>query len=128
MTWEVYFFAISNLIIPVLMITIGILIRKVPPKKINKVYGYRTKRSMKDEKSWVIAHRFYAVWVSTYGFLSLLFACGATFVLRAELPEVLATISLYIIGIELVFLLLPVLHTESMLKRFTTQESDTPTI
>lgn len=118
-----HLFLICNLAIPIVMIAIGILVRKVPPKTVDKVYGYRTKRAMKDEKSWLIAHRFYAVWVSTYGFLSLLFACGVTFVLKEELPEVLARVSLYVIAIEVVFLLLPILHTESMLKRFQNQES-----
>ncbi|MFI3175085.1 MAG: SdpI family protein [Bacillota bacterium] len=121
MTWEVYFFSICNLILPILMIAIGILIRKVPPKTVNKFYGYRTKRSMRDEKSWLVAHRFYAVWVSTYGSLSLLFAIGVSFFLRNELPEVLARVSLYVMAIELVFLFLPILHTESMLKRFATE-------
>ena len=29
-----------------------------PPKKINALYGYRTKRSMKSEKNWNFAQRY----------------------------------------------------------------------
>jgi uncharacterized membrane protein len=32
-----------------------ILVRRFPPKGINPVYGYRTKKSMKDQESWDFA-------------------------------------------------------------------------
>ncbi len=121
MEWQFVFFTICNLVIPVVMIAVGFLIRKVPPKTVNKVYGYRTKRSMKDENTWLIAHRLYAVWVTTYGCLAFLFAVGLSLMLKNEVPELLATVQLYVIGIELIFLFLPILHTESMLKHFENQ-------
>lgn len=51
--------------IPSLMILFGWIWRKYPPKKINWIYGYRTKRSMKDENSWVFAQNYLSkVWLS----------------------------------------------------------------
>ncbi|MEN1786431.1 MAG: SdpI family protein [Bacteroidota bacterium] len=35
----------------------GFLFKKYPPKKINPWYGYRTKRSMKNQERWVFAQR-----------------------------------------------------------------------
>lgn len=35
----------------------GALMHFLPPRKINMIYGYRTKRSMKDQESWDFAQR-----------------------------------------------------------------------
>lgn len=45
-----------NLILPVLMVVIGKVFVKNPPRKINWVYGYRTHRSMKNQDTWNFAH------------------------------------------------------------------------
>lgn len=45
-----------NLILPVLMVVIGKVFVKNPPRKINRVYGYRTHRSMKNQDTWNFAH------------------------------------------------------------------------
>lgn len=50
------FMTASNLILPVLMIVIGKMFVKNPPKKINGIYGYRTHRSMKNQDTWNFAH------------------------------------------------------------------------
>ena len=36
-----------------MMIGFGLLFQKRPPKNINNLYGYRTRMSMKNEKTWV---------------------------------------------------------------------------
>jgi len=38
---------LCNLMIPVIMIGVGYMMYKHPPKSINAIYGYRTARSMK---------------------------------------------------------------------------------
>ncbi|AIC39241.1 hypothetical protein NRS6110_03438 [Bacillus subtilis] len=43
-----------------LMIIAGILIKLFPPKSINSVYGYRTRRSMSDQRLWNEANRYSA--------------------------------------------------------------------
>ncbi|AUZ25665.1 hypothetical protein C1T28_19605 [Bacillus subtilis] len=43
-----------------LMIIAGILIKLFPPKSINSVYGYRTRRSMSDPSLWNEANRYSA--------------------------------------------------------------------
>ena len=49
--------ALVLLLVPVMMVGIGVLFQKKPPKKINSVYGYRTKRSMASQAAWDFAHR-----------------------------------------------------------------------
>ena len=47
----------SIFIIPLLMILTGYLMYKHPPKKINKLVGYRTSSSMKNSENWQIANQ-----------------------------------------------------------------------
>ena len=51
------FFWIIDLLIPILMILIGFMFIKKPPKNINIWYGYRTKMSMKSQEAWDFAHK-----------------------------------------------------------------------
>ncbi len=50
------FMFVCNLLIPVLMIVIGKIMWKNPPKTINYVMGYRTSMSMKNMDTWKFAH------------------------------------------------------------------------
>lgn len=47
-----------DLLIPFLMIVFGRLLWKHPPAGINMVYGYRTKRSMKNADTWRFAQEY----------------------------------------------------------------------
>lgn len=46
------FFWIIDLLIPFTMIIIGIIYKRFTPKKINKISGYRTRRSMLSIYTW----------------------------------------------------------------------------
>ena len=50
------FMTVSNLILPVLMIVLGKVFIKKPPTQINGFYGYRTRRSMKNQAAWDFSH------------------------------------------------------------------------
>lgn len=50
------FMTCCNLLIPILMIIVGWVFLKHPPKTINGIYGYRTSRSMKNIDTWNFAH------------------------------------------------------------------------
>ena len=39
-------------LIPILIVVVGFLLFKFPPSKPNWFIGYRTNKSMKDEKAW----------------------------------------------------------------------------
>ncbi len=54
----------DQLAFPVLFFLLGIcyflagyILRKKPPKKINPLYGYRTKRAMKNQRNWDFAQQ-----------------------------------------------------------------------
>ena len=52
------FMFIMVLLIPFTMIFFGWLLFRKTPKKINFVYGYRTKRSMMNEETWRFANQY----------------------------------------------------------------------
>lgn len=49
---------LCNVLIPLMMIVIGKLFIKYPPKKINNFYGYRTSMSSKNQETWDFAHAY----------------------------------------------------------------------
>lgn len=51
------FLMFCNLILPVLMLLLGISFLNSSPGKINRYYGYRTKRSMLNQDTWDFAHK-----------------------------------------------------------------------
>ena len=52
------FMLIMVLLIPFTMVFFGWLLFRKTPKKINYVYGYRTKRSMMNEETWRFANQY----------------------------------------------------------------------
>lgn len=46
------------LLTPAIMLGIALDWKKHPPKKINWIYGYRTKRSTASQAAWDFAHRY----------------------------------------------------------------------
>jgi len=45
-------------LLPLLVMIVGYLMYKYPPKKINYVIGYRTFKSMKNEEAWKLANQY----------------------------------------------------------------------
>lgn len=49
---------ICNLLMPIIMIIAGYMMYKYPPKEINGMVGYRTKRSSRNLDTWKFAHNY----------------------------------------------------------------------
>lgn len=54
--WFFITMLICNLLMPLIMIIGGYYMYKNPPKEINDVMGYRTKRAKKNKDTWTFAH------------------------------------------------------------------------
>ena len=59
-------------IIPVMIIVIGYLMNKYPPKKPNYLIGYRTRKSMQNNEVWKIANQYCGVLWIKLGILMLI--------------------------------------------------------
>ena len=49
-----------HILVTFFIVLIPLLFEKMPPKDINMIYGYRTKRSMKNLDTWKVANSFSA--------------------------------------------------------------------
>ena len=51
------FMTAMELVIPLTMLFFGLRFSKKAPKDINRMYGYRTSRSMENQETWNFAHK-----------------------------------------------------------------------
>lgn len=51
------FFWIMDLLPPVALMVLGVIYRFRPPKEINRISGYRTRKSMRSQKTWDYAQK-----------------------------------------------------------------------
>ena len=63
-----------------LIIIIGIIFLLYPPKKINGIYGYRTKSSKKSIELWHFAQSYSSKKIILAGILMLLFSLSGLFI------------------------------------------------
>lgn len=59
-------------VLPLLLFIIGYIFQYRYPSKINRLYGYRTKRSMSSEKAWLYAQKLLAKTLMIIGLLSFI--------------------------------------------------------
>lgn len=109
------FLFFMTMLTPILMILIGLLWKKQPPKQINRIYGYRTARSMQSQEAWDFAHAYHAkIWL-VVGIVLLIFSLAAMLVIYGK--ENYEIYDLIIVGIQIVVMLLSIVPTELALKR-----------
>lgn len=63
------FMLAMDLLVPLTMICFGRRFAKNAPKKINMAFGYRTTMSMKNQSTWVFAHRYIGKLWSVWGWI-----------------------------------------------------------
>ncbi|MDR0791476.1 MAG: SdpI family protein [Methanomassiliicoccaceae archaeon] len=65
----VYIFTVLSM--GVIFTVLGWVLYKKPPSKINSVYGYRTPRSMSDQKLWDFSQRYSGKLMAYVGIISI---------------------------------------------------------
>jgi uncharacterized membrane protein len=67
---------LPQLVLSVAFILVGLIMAKYPPRKINPLYGYRTRRSMQSTDAWKYSQRISSrrLVVAGFGGLLLFFA------------------------------------------------------
>ncbi len=89
----------------------GFILFKFPPKKINPLYGYRTKSSMKNQKHWDFAQKYASIELIKFGGLLALIAISGVFFNPDE------KISVFLgLGLMLLTVILILLRTERAIK------------
>lgn len=109
-------FANPLFIIPIftgpLVIIIMLITLKFPPKKINSLYGYRTKRSMKSQEAWDFAQPFSGKEMVKYMVIYTLTAIIPLLIINTNEFVGLALALILMI----LFMAIPIIKTEKELK------------
>ena len=71
MNFDSPLFLLAGVIGPVFLL-VGFIMLKLPPNKINGLYGYRTNQSMSSQQKWEFAQKYSAKLFIRYGVIQLL--------------------------------------------------------
>ena len=111
------FMLIVVLLIPLTMLLFGWLFFRRTPKEINYVFGYRTKRSMRNEETWKFANQYLGkVWY-LYGLLSAPLSVIAMAIVFEKGTETMSTVGFIITMIQTIPLVGTMISTEIALKK-----------
>jgi uncharacterized membrane protein len=95
-----------------IVIIIMLITLKYPPKKINSLYGYRTKRSMASQEAWDFAQPFSGKMMIKYMVIYTL-----TSALALPMKDLDPIIGVFLSLLTMIlFMAIPIIKTESELK------------
>ncbi|GAB3535345.1 hypothetical protein GCM10027443_24240 [Pontibacter brevis] len=94
-----------------LVLLIGYILKRWPPKRVNWFYGFRTHYSMRNEENWHEGNRYYARVILGIGFISV-FISLACYWLLPMLASLLVPL-----GFMLLFFMPSIVLTNQHLKR-----------
>ena len=69
--WAILLLWLVVLLIPVVMSVLGIIVLVKKPKQ-NRIFGYRTKRTLSDEKIWELANKLWGRYTLLCGLLTFI--------------------------------------------------------
>ena len=116
--WFWIFMFFSNMLVPLVMIGAGRMMWKQCPGRINRVYGYRTKRSMKNMDTWKFAHE-YCGWL-WMRFGAVMFALSLACMNHLARGKDIDTMGIWggiLVTIQCVLLVLTIPLTEKALRK-----------
>lgn len=98
------FFYVTGCILAASPLIAGLILKIFPPKKINALYGYRTRRAASSQATWDYAQRLCAIvllWYSLaeWAAIGIFFAAGHTVLRGIEWALLPAGFALALIGV-----------------------------
>lgn len=103
-------------IIPFMILLIGYLMYKYPPKKINFFVGYRTFSSMKNKEMWDFAHKYCGkVWM-LLGLMMVILSSILYLLVWLKIISFTENILLVVVFAQIGMLLLSIFIVENKLK------------
>ena len=114
-TW--YIMSIVSLFVPLIMLLVGIIFLKKSPNKINPIYGYRSRRSMKSLEAWKFAHYLCAkIWLYT-GIILLLLTILAMLLVISKSEDTMGVVAQMVIYVQLAVMIISIIPVEIALKK-----------
>jgi len=108
---------VMTLLIPSVMLFFGRRFYEKPPQKINTLFGYRSKRSMKDFNTWVFAHHYFGRLWYRMGWPVLIGTIVIMLTITKQDTNTVGIIGGALVLLQLIPLLAVVPATERALKR-----------
>lgn len=90
-------------LVGIIFIAAGFLMLQFPPKKINSLYGYRTKSSMKNLERWDFAQKFSAKEMMKLGAFLMLTSLLAFITNFNNTINLIIGLSLTLVGLTILF-------------------------
>jgi uncharacterized membrane protein len=112
-----YIMLLMILLMPLMMVGFGLLLMKNPPKKINSVYGYRTRKSVRSQETWDFAHYYFGKLWLVCGLVSIPISLVPICLVLGKSEQVISVAGLIVLGIQTLLLLVTILLTERALKK-----------
>lgn len=104
------------LLIPVIMLIAGLRFMKRAPKKINRVFGYRTALSMKNQDTWQFAHAVAGKFWFRWGWIALILAVVPMLFVLGKPEDTVAVVGLLVLFLLLIPLVAVIPYTEKALR------------
>ena len=111
------FMTICNLVIPLLMIVIGQVFIKNPPKTINGIYGYRTSRSKKNQDTWNFAHLYCGKLWWKVGWVMLPLSVIGMFPVIGKNDNIVGGVGAVVVTVECIVLVITIFFVERALAK-----------
>ena len=106
-----------GLIVPLSMLLFGVLMLRRPPKEIGGLFGYRTRRSMKNQQTWDFAHHLCGkIWTIVGAVMLVVCTLVQILFLRID-PDRLTSLTEILSYAQIAVLLLSILPVERALKK-----------
>ena len=112
-----YIMLLVILLLPLMMAGFGLLLMKNPPKKINSVYGYRTRRSVRSQETWDFAHYFFGKLWLVCGLVSIPVFLIPICLVLGKSEQVISMTGLIVLGLQTLLMLVTIILTERALKK-----------
>lgn len=114
-TW--FILGAVSLFVPLIMLVFGIVFLKKSPNKINPVYGYRSRRSMKSPEAWKFAHFLCGkIWLYA-GIVMLSLTILAMLLVLNKSQDTIGLVGTITLYVQLAVIVLSIIPVEIALKR-----------
>lgn len=115
--WFWWLMLACNIIVPIITICAGWFMWKHAPKSINKIVGYRTKRSMKNDDTWKFAHNYCGKlwWIMGWIILGLSVVALIPFISSSYFT--IGIVVIISVAVQCAFLVVSAIPTEIALKK-----------
>ncbi len=111
------FMELMLLLTPFVMIFFGRKFKNNPPDKINWIYGYRTKMSMKNKDTWNFAHEKMGNLWFKIGIIMAIISTVCMLPIIGKDSQMVGNVGGIIMAIQIVFLMIPIFFVEMSLKK-----------